>query len=196
MMKKGSISQVQFDEAAHRYMYFDGETMRELTGVTAAIARKLGKSFPQNSATVQLACSYGSQVHKEIERWIEEGKEPDTENGKWLKDVIIDFQEKAGRVATQKLNAEVTVSDFETTASNVDIVLHTLEGVFLFDIKTGGFDRKYCTMQLNAYRLMYENSYDEKVLGLYVLNTKSRRTFNIFACADKDILKLLEDNRK
>ena len=189
-MKKCNISQVQFDEVAHRYFY-EG---RELKGVTTAIAKKLGKNFPQNSTTVQLACSYGSQVHKEIERWIEEGKEPDTENGKWLKDAVIDFQNKVGRVDTQKLNAEVTVSDFETTASNVDIVLHTLEGVFLFDIKTGGFDRKYCTMQLNAYRLMYENSYDERVLGLYVLNTKSKRAFNIFACDDKDILKLLKDN--
>lgn len=195
-MKKGNISQVQFDEVAHRYMYFDGATIRELKGVTTAIAKKLGKNFPQNSTTVQLACSYGSQVHKEIERWIEEGKEPDTGNGKWLKDAIIDFQNKVGRVDTQKLGSEVRVSDFENTASNVDIVLHTLEGVFLFDIKTGGFDRKYCTMQLNAYRLMYENSYDEKVLGLYVLNTKSKRTFAIFACDDKDILKLLEDNHK
>ena len=191
-MKKGNIANVQFDEVAHRYFY-EG---RERKGVTTAIAKRLGKNFPQNSTTVQLACSYGSQVHKEIERWIEEGKEPDTENGKWLKDAIIDFQSKVGRVDTHKLGAEVRVSDFENTASNVDIVLHTLEGVFLFDIKTGGFARKYCTMQLNAYRLMYENSYDEKVLGLYVLNTKSRRTFTIFACDDKDILKLLEDNHK
>ena len=191
-MKKGSIANVQFDEVAHRYFY-EG---RELKGVTTAIAEKLGKNFPQYLTTVQLACSYGSQVHKEIERWIEEGKEPDTENGKWLKDVIIDFQNKIGRVDTQKLNSEVTVSNFETTASNVDIVLHTLEGVFLFDIKTGGFNRKYCTMQLNAYRLMYENSYDEKVLGLYVLNMQSKRTFTILACDDKDILKLLEDNHK
>lgn len=195
-MKKGNISQVQFDEVAHRYMYFDGTTMRELKGVTTAIAKKLGKNFPQNSTTVQLACSYGSQIHKEIERWIEEGKEPDTDNGKWLKSEIIKFQNKVGKTGCQRLEGEKLVSDFETTASNVDIVLHTLEGVFLFDIKTGGFDRKYCTMQLNAYRLMYENSYDEKVLGLYVLNTKSKRTFTIFACDDKDILKLLEDNHK
>ena len=191
-MKKGNIANVQFDEVAHRYFY-EG---RELKGVTTAIAKKLGKNFPQNSTTVQLACSYGSQVHKEIERWIEEGKEPDTEDGKWLKEAIIDFQSKVGRVDSQKLNAEVTVSDFETTASNVDIVLHTLEGVFLFDIKTGVFDRRYCTMQLNAYRLMYENSYDEEVLGLYVLNTKRKRTFAIFACDDKDILELLENNHK
>lgn len=191
-MKKGNIANVQFDEVAHRYFY-EGH---ELSGVTQAIARKLGKNFPKNSTVVQLACSYGSQVHKEIERWIEEGREVETENGKWLKEAILDFQNKAGRVETQKLNSEVTVSDFEKTASNVDIVLHTLEGVFLFDIKTGSFDRKYCTMQLNAYRLMYENSYNEKVLGLFVLNTKSKRLFQIFACDDGEILKLLEENHK
>lgn len=195
-MKKGNISQVQFDKVAHRYMYFDGTTMRELKGVTTAIAKKLGKSFPQNSITVQLACSYGQQIHKEIERWIEEKKEPDTDNGKWLKSEIIKFQDKIGKTECQRLEGEKLVSDFENTASNVDIVLHTPNGVYLFDIKTGVFDRKYCTMQLNAYRLMYENSYDEKVLGLYVLNTKSKRTFAIFACDDKDILKLLEDNHK
>ena len=195
-MKRGNIGQVEFIEGTHQYWITDEKGHRQLNGVTSVIAKKLGKNFPQNLTTVQLACSYGSQVHKEIERWIEEGKEPDTENGKWLKDAIIDFQNKVGRVDTHKLGAEVRVSDFENTASNVDIVLHTLEGVFLFDIKTGGFDRKYCTMQLNAYRLMYENSYDEKVLGLYVLNMQSKRTFTILTCDDKDILKLLKDNHK
>ena len=114
----------------------------------------------------------------------------------YKKSEIINFQNKVGKTEYQQLEGEKLVSDFENTASNVDIVLHSLEGVFLFDIKTGGFDRKYCTMQLNAYRLMYENSYDEKVLGLYVLNTKSKKTFTIFACDDKDILKLLDSNLK
>ena len=195
-MKKGNIRQVEFIEDTHQYWITDEKGHRQLNGVTAVIAKKLGKNFPQNLTTVQLSCSYGSQVHKEIERWIKEVKEPDTENGKWLKSEIINFQNKVGKTEYQRLEGEKLVSDFENTASNVDIVLHSLEGVFLFDIKTGGFDRKYCTMQLNAYRLMYENSYDEKVLGLYVLNTKSKKTFTIFACDDKDILKLLESNLK
>lgn len=195
-MKKGNIEQVEFIEDTHQYWITDEKGHRQLNGVTSVIAKKLGKSFPQNSTTVQLACSYGLQVHKEIERWIKEGKEPDTENSKWLRDVIIDFRSKVGRTECQRLEGEKLVSDFENTASNVDIVLHSLEGVFLFDIKTGDFDRRYCTMQLHAYRLMYENSYDEKVLGLYVLNTKSRRIFNIYACDDKDILRLLENNHK
>lgn len=190
-MKKGDIRQVEFDEEEHIYTYMG----RTLNGVTSCIARKLGKSFPKTTA-VELACSYGSQIHKESERWIEEGLSPETENGKWVVEELIKFRKDVGHIEQTKYSAEVRVSDFENTASNVDVVLHTPEGVFLADIKTGGFDRKYCTMQLNAYRLMYENSYDEKVLGMFVLNTKAKRLFRIFACKDEEILKLLEYNHK
>lgn len=190
-MRKGDIARVEFDETAHRYFY-DGH---ELLGITAAIARRLGKSFPR-TAEVELACSYGSQVHKEIERWIKEGAEPDTDNGRWLKSALLETQEKSGCEGQTKFSAEVRVSDFETTASNVDVVLHTPAGVLLFDIKTGRFDREYCTLQLNAYRLMYENSYGEKVLGLFVLSTRARRIFSICGREDEAVLRILEENRK
>lgn len=190
-MRKGNINAVSFDEVAHRYFYGG----RELCGITGAIARRLGKSFPKSTA-VELACSYGSQIHKEIERWITEGREPETENGLWLKDALLDFGRKVGDVKAQKFSAEVRVSDFENTASNVDVVLHVPSGVFLFDIKTGAFDRRYCTLQLNAYRLMYENSYGEEVLGMYVLGTKSRRVFTVYGCGDDEVLGLLKENHK
>lgn len=190
-MIKGTIQNVSFDEEEHKY-YYEG---RELNGVTSAIAKRLGKTFPKN-IQVELACSYGSQVHKEIERWIEEGKEPSTDNGKWLKEQLLRLRKDLGIWNYSKYNAEVRVSDFENTASNVDIVLHTPQGVYLADIKTGQFDRQYCTLQLNAYRLMYENCYDEEVLGLFVLNTKAKRVFRIFACEDKGILDLLRGNTK
>lgn len=189
-MQKGNIMQVEFDEERHVYTY-QGRT---LNGVTSCIARKLGKSFPK-TVTVALACSYGSQIHKESERWIEEGLSPETENGKWVVDSLIEFRKKVGNISASKYSAEVRVSDFENTASNVDVVLHTPQGVFLADIKTGQFDRHYCTLQLNAYRLMYENSYSEKVIGMFVLNTKAKRLFRIFACSDEEILRLLEDNK-
>lgn len=189
-MRQGDIRQVEFNEEEHVYTYKG----RKLNGVTSCIARKLGKSFP-DTVKVQLACSYGSQIHKESERWIEEGLMPDTENGKWVVDNLIEFRKKVGNISASKYSAEVRVSDFENTASNVDVVLHTPEGVYLADIKTGQFDRHYCTLQLNAYRLMYENSYNEKVLGLFVLNTKAKRLFKIFACNDEEILKLLEENK-
>lgn len=187
-MKKGNIKLVIFDSHSHRYFYCG----KELHGVTAAIGKTLGKNYPSTDL-VALSCSYGTQVHKESERWIEEGKEPDMSESIWLIDRLRDFRAKHG--LTAKYSAEVRVSDFESTASNVDAVLHTPEGVFIFDIKTGRFDRQYCTLQLNAYRLMYENCYSEKVLGMFVLNTKSRRFFTIYACEDKIILNLLERNK-
>lgn len=189
-MQKGNIMQVEFDEERHVYTY-QGRT---LNGVTSCIARKLGKDFPK-TVTVALACSYGSQIHKESERWIEEGLSPETDNGKWVVNELIEFRKKIGNISTSKYSAEMRVSDFENTASNVDVVLHTTEGVFLADIKTGQFDRRYCTLQLNAYRLMYENSYNEKVIGMFVLNTKAKRLFRIFDCSDEEILKLLEGNK-
>lgn len=187
-MKKGNIKLVAFDPSSHRYSYCG----KELRGVTAIIGKTLGKNYP-STALVALSCSYGTQVHKEIERWIEEGKEPDMLESIWLIDRLRDFHAK--HALTAKYSAEVRVSDFEGTASNVDAVLHTPEGVFIFDFKTGRFDRQYCTLQLNAYRLMYGNCYPEKVLGMFVLHTKSRRLFTIHACEDKIILNLLERNK-
>lgn len=196
-MTKGNIALVTFDEENHKYFY-EG---KELKGVTGIIGKMLGKNFPQNNTTA-LACSYGSQVHKESERWIEEGVEPVMEEGKWVVEQLKMFKKAyeipvdvLGKAEVCKYNAEVRVSDFEGTASNVDVVLHTPLGVILFDIKTGKFDRTYCTLQLNAYRVMYENCYNENVLGLCVVNTKAKRLFKVHNCPDEEILKLLEKNK-
>ena len=186
-MTEGNINEVEFDEEAHKYTYRG----KELKGVTTIIGKRLGKNFP-DSALTEMATSYGSQVHKESEDWINTGKEPTTESGKWVVEILKDM----GNISTDKYGAEVRVSDFEGTASNVDIVLHTLDGVYLADIKTGNFDRTYCTMQLNAYRMMYENCYNEKVLGLMVICTKTKRKYRILQTDDNETLNLLEENKK
>ena len=187
-MRKGNIAGVEFDEAGHRYFY-EGH---ELSGITRAIGRLTGSRYPK-TLEVEVATSYGSQVHKESERWIKEGVECVTTGGIWVESTLKQFLEKAGG---GKYDAEVRVSDFENTASNVDVVCHVSEGVFLFDIKSGKFKRDYCNWQLNAYRLMYENCYPEKVLGMFVLNTKTERMFTIYCCDDAGILKLLAGNHK
>ena len=58
------IKAVTFDEKKHKYFY----NGRELHGVTGAIGKMLGKSFPDND-TVRLATMYGSDVHKEVENY-------------------------------------------------------------------------------------------------------------------------------
>ena len=186
-MRSGLIQEIDFNEDEHTYTYRG----TRLNGITTIIAKRLGKEFPDNART-QLACSYGSQVHKESETWIKEGTDPITDSGKWVVDTL-----KSLMMPGDTLLAELRVSDFEGTASNVDIVLENShkDNVYLFDIKTGNFDRQYCTMQLNAYRMMYENCYEPRVMGMMVLCTKTKRAYKICKTDDADTLELLEANK-
>lgn len=186
-MQKGNIRKVKFDAETHTYSYCG----RKLYGVTSAIGARQGKKWFSTDA-VKLACSYGTQVHRESENWIKHREEPVTEAGKWVKGMLETFLDKEGH---NKLSAEVPVSDFEYTASMVDVVLHKIEGVFLYDIKTNRFDREYCTLQLNTYRVLYENSYNEKVLGMFVLNTKAKRVFAVGQIDDNSVYSVLEWNK-
>lgn len=185
----GTIKRVSFDEERHAYA-FDGKPLK---GVTSAIGRYMGKSFP-DSGIVRLACSYGSQVHKESERWINEGRPAETENGRWVVEQLKMLKEKFGG---DGYGAEVRVSDFEGTASNVDAVLHLpADSVVLIDIKTGAFDREYCSLQLSVYKMLYEASYPETVVALLVLNTKARRIFTIFLRDEAVCRKILRMNKE
>ena len=88
------------------------------------------------------------------------------------------------------------VSDFETTASKVDIVLHSTDGVYLFDIKTTSrFDRFYCSLQLSIYKKLYEENYGEKVKGMFVFGTKQKRKFRILEQNKELVDKILSYNK-
>ena len=175
------IKAVTFDEKNHKYFY----NGKELHGVTGAIGKMLGKSFPDND-TVRLATLYGSDVHKEVENYF-------NKHDKWFNDsplstegaqTVIDLLKEFCNNTPQfflNMECEVMVSDFEGTASKVDVVLRTRDNTaYLFDIKTTtNFDRAYCSLQLSAYKRMYEACYGEKVEGMFVLGTKSGRRFKI-----------------
>jgi hypothetical protein len=90
------------------------------------------------------------------------------------------------------------VSDFEGTASKVDIVVTTVEGfAYLFDIKTTShFDRAYCSLQLSVYKRLYEACYDRNVNAMFVLGTKMKRSFRILQQEDSKIRKILMMNRE
>lgn len=182
---KGNISNVLFDSVAHKYFY-EG---RELNGITRAIAKRLNKTYGEQKAiNLEIACSYGSQVHKEIENYIEKGFEVTTDAGKWIVEQIDGF----GAVAVE---SEKRVSDFEYSASNIDLVLYKTSGVVLVDIKTGNFDREYCTLQLNIYRLLYELNYERKVEGLYIFCTKTKRVFKIMMRDYSESIRILSGNK-
>ena len=182
------VKSVTFDEENHKY-FFEG---RELHGVTGAIGKLLGKSFPDND-TVKLAVIYGHDVHKDSEMWIKEGREPSSESGRWVTEYLKDFQSVVGVI---KYEAELLVSDFKSTASCIDIVAHLKDGkAVLFDIKTTSkFDREYCSLQLSCYKRLYEEVYGETVTAMYVLATKSRRAFRILEQDKPKVQKVFDMN--
>ena len=189
------IKAVTFDEEAHKYFY----NGKELHGVTGAIGKLMGKSFPDTDV-VRLATMYGSDVHKEVENYYNNNGKLSTEAAKW---VVSELSRKADELlidvmdSVEDIKCEVMVSDFEGTASKVDVVMQTREGkVWLFDIKTTShFDRAYCSLQLSVYKKLYEACYGGNVCGLFVLGTKSRRTFRIIEQEAGKVQKILEMNK-
>lgn len=186
------IKAVEFIPDEHEYWYTEGNVHKQLHGVTTPISKLMNKSFP-DTVLVQAATIYGHDVHSESELWIKEGKEPSTQAGKWLIQQLKEFQIKYNVV---KYEAELLISDFIGTASCIDIVAHLADGnAFLFDIKTGNFDRPYCSLQLSVYKKLYEACYGGNVCGMFVLSTKSKRTFRIIEQEASKVQKILEMNK-
>ena len=188
---KREIESILFNEGKHEY-YYKG---LRLYGITGAIAKLLGKFFPENDACM-LARIYGTDVHKEVENYFNNGnKEFSTERGKWVVENINEFI-KINNIKVKDVKSEVIVSDFEGTASKIDIVITSKDGTsYLFDIKTGNFDRPYCSLQLSCYKYLFELCYGIKVCGLYVLHTKTKKRFRIIEQNKERVLKLLEMNK-
>ena len=187
------IKAVEFIPDKHEYWYTEGNVHKQLHGVTTPIGKLMNKSFP-DTVLVQAATIYGHDVHSESELWIKEGKEPSSEAGKWVVQYLKEFQIKYNVV---KYEAELLVSDFIGTASCIDIVAHLPDGkAVLFDIKTTShFDRAYCSLQLSVYKKLYEACYGGTVCGLFVLGTKSKRTFRIIEQEASKVQKILEMNK-
>lgn len=193
------IYQVEFIEDKHEYWYTEGKTRKRLHGVTGAIGRLMGKSFPDTDV-VRLATMYGSDVHKEVENYYNNNGKLSTEAAKW---VVSELSRKADELlidvmdSVEDIKCEVPVSDFEGTASKVDVVMRTREGkVWLFDIKTTSrFDRAYCSLQLSVYKKLYEACYGGNVCGLFVLGTKSKRAFRIIEQEASKVQKILDMNK-
>ena len=192
------IKAVTFNEAEHSYFY-QGKV---LLGVTGAIGKIMGKKFPDTD-TVKLATLYGSDVHKEIENYFNKhdgqfnDSELSTEGAKWIVEYLKDFCSNVPS-SVQGIECEVTVSDFEATASKVDVVVRSQDGkAWLFDIKTTStFDRAYCSLQLSVYKRLFEACYGLKVEGLFVLGTKSRRCFRIIETVESKVQKVLNMNKE
>lgn len=188
------IYQVEFIPDKHEYWYTEGNIHKRLHGVTGAIGKLLGKSFP-DTVLVQAATIYGSDVHKEVENYYNSNSKILSSDGaKWVVEYLEQFKLKH---FVNKIECEVMVSDFEGTASKIDVVVRTDVGSYIFDIKTTSrFDRTYCSLQLSVYKKLYEHNYSENVLGMYVLGTKSKRAFRIIQQEDSKVEKILNMNNR
>ena len=163
----------------------------------------MGKSFPDTD-TVKLATMYGSDVHKEIENYFNQhdywfNDSPlSTEGARWIVEELKRFTDGLILDRAERIECEVMVSDFEGTASKVDIVITTVEGnAYLFDIKTTShFDRAYCSLQLSVYKHLYEECYDRNVFAMFVLGTKMKRSFRILEQESRLVKKILMMNRE
>ena len=192
------IKAVTFNEEEHKYFY-EG---KELHGVTGAIGKIKGKSFPDTDV-VKLATMYGTDVHKEVENYFNRhghwfnNSQLSTEGAKWVVEELRCFCDSLILDRATSIECEVMVSDFEGTASKVDIVLRTLSNkAYLFDIKTTShFDREYCSLQLSVYKKLFEACYGMEVAGLYVLATKLKRVFKILEKENSKVQKILDMNK-
>ena len=192
------IKAVTFNEEEHKYFY-EG---KELHGVTGAIGKLKGKSFPDTDV-VKLATMYGTDVHKEVENYFNRhghwfnNSQLSTEGAKWVVEELRCFCDSLILDRATSIECEVMVSDFEGTASKVDIVLRTLSNkAYLFDIKTTSkFDRAYCSLQLSVYKKLFEACYGMEVAGLYVLATKLKRVFKILEKENSKVQKILDMNK-
>lgn len=187
------IYQVEFIPDKHEYWYTEGNIHKRLHGVTGAIGKLLGKSFP-DTVLVQAATIYGSDVHKEVENYYNSNSKILSSDGaKWVVEYLEQFKLKH---FVNKIECEVMVSDFEGTASKIDVVVRTDVGSYIFDVKTTSrFDRTYCSLQLSVYKKLYEHNYGENVLDMYVLGTKSKRAFRILEQEDYKVNKILAMNK-
>ena len=196
------VKAVTFNEEEHKYFY-EG---KELHGVTGAIGKLMGKSFPDTDV-VKIATMYGTDVHKEVENYFNRhghwfnNSQLSTEGAKWVVEELRSFCDSLILDRATSIECEVMVSDFEGTASKIDVVVTTVEGfAYLFDIKTTSkFDRAYCSLQLSVYKKLFEACYGGRetgrVDGMFVLGTKAKRLFRIIEQDDSKVQKILDMNK-
>ena len=197
------IKAVTFDEENHKYFY----NGKELHGITGAIGKIMGKNFPDTDV-VKIATMYGTDVHKEVENYFNKhdhwfnDSQLSTEGAKWVVEELRCFCDSLILDRATSVECEVMVSDFEGTASKVDVVVTTVEGfAYLFDIKTTSkFDRSYCSLQLSVYKKLFEACYGGRETGrvnsMFVLGTKAKRRFRIIEQDDSKVQKILDMNKE
>lgn len=165
---------VTFKEEEHEYWLGD----KQLFGITSAIQHQVAKSEYDNCPEylIKKAGQYGSDVHKSIQRLINDFEHDGTVETEDFRELTKDMNIEA---------CEYNVSDFEHWASNIDIVVRVSDNEFdLYDIKTYSNSKLTKTQllkakfQLSIYAMLFEGqNKGAKVrnLGIMHISNKIRK---------------------
>jgi len=178
---------IHFDAESHTYTIHGVE----YPGITKRIGKRLGKVFPSCLAEVPRvgeAAEFGSLVHADMERFIKKGKKPRHPTTQFIVDEFLSICPQVNFTWA----SELLVSDYKSVCTAIDLVgLSESEGSIIFDIKTGNFDREYCSWQLGIGKYLLEQDGDVWVKECYVISTKDKWTYEIIPKSKERVMSLL-----
>ena len=181
-MKRDAII---FDADKHTYRYLD----KDLSGITKRIGRRLGKVFPDDPPpAIDAARAHGTHVHRSFEYLVNHGKMPLSAEARFVMEVLrarYDF-------GVCGIASEFLVSDYELYATAIDIVIFKGEGrIDIYDIKTGAFDREYCSWQLGINTYFAELEGDLQVEMCGVIATRDKYVYTVAPKSTERVKSLL-----
>jgi len=185
-MKRDAII---FDAKTHTYRYLD----KDLSGITKRIGRRLGKVFPDDPPpAIDAARAHGTHVHRSFEYLVKHGKMPLNDEARFVMGALrarYDF-------SVCGIASEFLVSDYEFYATAIDIVIFKGEGrIDIYDIKTGVFDREYCSWQLGINKYFAELEGDLHVDRCGVIATRDKYVYNVAPKSTERVKSLLYGGR-
>ena len=180
---------IKFDEINHKY--YLGE--KELTSITTLLKRHgLSTDFSEvmiSPAILEEARNRGNLIHKEVEEYIKENKQPTTKEAKQ----IIDFYNS---IPNKKTNVECEkIIHNEEFAGKKDLSFYVGTVKILTDTKTGKkVDITACSWQLSLYEYLEKIEYDR----LLIFHTPKDADFKVIELQripKEEIERLLECER-
>lgn len=159
--------------------YYDDEHMYLVNGVivpsiTQLLKKRFGGKYDGvNSAVLNKAAEEGTKVHKAIELYCKDGEESDIEE-------LRNFKFLRKKYGFEVLDNEVPIVLFDEgepiAAGRLDMVLKMGDDIGLADIKrTSVLDKEYVGLQLNLYRLAYQQCYDTEITILKAIHLREEK---------------------
>lgn len=188
-MEKRTRQDIKFNEDAHEY--FVGGV--QFPGITGFIGKRTKKDFSNAGMFVEKYREFGSMAHKELELYIREGRSIEHPSIKFVQEYL----DKKYPTSEYARLSEVLVSDYETACTAIDIVVYDKDkNAITFDLKTGNFDREYCSWQLGIGNYFLEKDGDFTVRESYVIATKDSFIYKIFPKSRERCIAFLAGHRK